>query len=596
MSIGSLNDNMIALDDYFKVAYSNFNAASINNIQSKLCEIIKQILPTNRQLAKNIRQLYLDAHVEQLPTYEFYGRNLLKPEAKAKLQQLAEEISFTISMEIPDFNISNGMIEQQQLENAIIKVKTTGNLADLEALLKQGLEVNMPIHTKGSTESCLSLLLDDYKREFDKEVIEALKLLLKHGAKINEQNFKNISSFIAKRNNLNDEVIELFILNGLDLNARGSDQLTIMEKIIKNPHHKDDLIRSLIFYGAIISAYRPLGHSFFSKPVDGLTDEYLKVVDEWNAIREDAAHQICHVPSGTKVEYDALSFDQKKAIAKRCEEIDRIRKDRRGEQLSLCNTEIDQNKKFEDLCLHNNFDEASKLLKEGNIDLNAPLVNEDPLAKESQSIPLIVYACRKGNIKLVEFLLKAGADPNNFYYSKSGQRLPPIIEAALIDHPDKKKIMKLLADAGADPNKPDIRGNAIILSEKAQESLKKTDFIETILHLIEFGLNPFIRNDVKDLCSIYSGSPDLKIKFLAFIGWNEQDVWNRIERSHFPPYIEIRNAVLKEIAIKYIADVPGISKMSMDLVNMIYQYNPVDTKNLTPAQRIELYNLCMKKI
>ena len=89
-------------------------------------------------------------------------------------------------------------------------------------------------------------------------------------------------------------------------------------------------------------------------------------------------------------------------------------------------------------------DEIAKLLIEAGADVNYRSISGDA------EVPVLSYAIRKGNVNMVKFLLRSGADPNCQRIFKNGG-FSSALMGSIFNYPNDE-IAKLLIGAGADVN------------------------------------------------------------------------------------------------------------------------------------------------
>ena len=89
-------------------------------------------------------------------------------------------------------------------------------------------------------------------------------------------------------------------------------------------------------------------------------------------------------------------------------------------------------------------DEIAKLLIEAGADVNYRSISGDA------EVPVLSHAIRKGNVNMVKFLLRSGADPNCQRIFKSGG-FSSALMGSIFNYPNDE-IAKLLIGAGADVN------------------------------------------------------------------------------------------------------------------------------------------------
>jgi len=139
------------------------------------------------------------------------------------------------------------------------------------------------------------------------------------------------------------------------------------------------------------------------------------------------------------------------------------------------------------------------------------------------------YACREGNIEIVEFLIKNGADVNikNRYST-----LYPLFEAlCLLNKRKTFLIIKLLIDNGADINSVDSFGNTLLHHAVEQENI---DLIELLIAL-GCNINRTLRYDKDTVLHYAYFQKNLNIiSKLIESGANQNifNIYNKIPKSY----------------------------------------------------------------
>lgn len=177
--------------------------------------------------------------------------------------------------------------------------------------------------------------------------------------------------------------------------------------------------------------------------------------------------------------------------------------------------------------------------------------------------------------------MKAGANANIFYHTKDAEKVwqPPLMMAFIHEVPNQEKVVELLIKAGADINLRDAGGTSIINPLPALENCVKAGF-DVKIHLWDvFSLSKY-DDEVRRATIFYGGGlrafhPELqKLRAEALVELNQ----------------DIRNKQGEEIM-----KVDAAKGLSEDLVKLIGKLHEKTLEELTPEERLDLFQRCQKK-
>ena len=121
----------------------------------------------------------------------------------------------------------------------------TNNVAKIEAAIKDGANVNGGSGDKARTPLMIACLNDD--------ALDVVKLLLKHGAKVNETDTHGDTALLlAAQRTTNVDIFKTLIDAGADVNARNKDQETPL-MVAAGGNFKSAVTDTLIKAGANIN-------------------------------------------------------------------------------------------------------------------------------------------------------------------------------------------------------------------------------------------------------------------------------------------------------------------------------------------------------
>jgi hypothetical protein len=222
----------------------------------------------------------------------------------------------------------------------------------------------------------------------------------------------------------------------------------------------------------------------------------------------------------------------------------------------------------------------------------------------------LVEACHKGDLKSVEWLLQAAADPNLCYtkapkklYSWS-ENLPPILTAAMNSIPNQGAIINSLIKAGGSVNGRDRNQKPWVfwcgLGHLPDPSA-------ALRILVEYGLDlnmtssdepprNFFDYPFGDNCKEY-------FKALIFYGFNIDKIsirptWKELQQAwvdDLSAAIKLRDEIFAEMVKEDLMKEEALKRMSADVVGVIESYMPISVSDLTPAQRLQLADRCYAK-
>jgi len=170
--------------------------------------------------------------------------------------------------------------------------------------------------------------------------------------------------------------------------------------------------------------------------------------------------------------------------------------------------------------INNNITELKKNFNKG--------IDIDISSGDYASTPLH-YACREGNIEVVNFLIKYGADVNK---ENKYSTIYPLFEVinSINNIENKFLIIKSLIDNGADINKTDAFGNTLLYYAVEQEDVKLVKF------LIQSGC---------DINKVTRGDGDSVLHY-AYFQKNREIILTLIDNGANEEHINIYNKTPKD--------------------------------------------------
>lgn len=460
-----LSRNFIDLD----FAIQNAKVENVTAIDSKIQEIIQQLDKIHPELSLHISQSYKKADIRNLTTIStaLEGEILSSP-IRDRLHLMGQEILSAVSKTLPELNLAKKIELQKELHRVFCEAFKTGETEQLEKILNEPVDLNAvtPFGFSGLTGILKLSAKTETKLKF-------IKLLLQRGALISEENKKQLMEFLFLECNisLDDELFDLLTARGFNIITDGGNALKLLGDQMKGVTRTNF---SLIFYGA--AKY----DDFFIETWEttellGIRQEVLNVLNK-------------SLPKEQQIDLSRITPSQSRLLASHCRHMYDFRTTWKKlvpagdlQESPKSELNLDAHIDFNNACLEGDLETAEKIIHETTIDINAPLVRiEDKIF-----VPLLSYACIEGHLKLVEWLLKNGAEVNTL------TTLPPILCAIAFPDPQQKAILELLLKAGADVNAKDAKGKSWIPRRGPFDFVKavkmSSDPVGAIKTLVECG-------------------------------------------------------------------------------------------------------------
>lgn len=395
--------------------------------------------------------------------------------------------------------------------------------------------INQP-NTKGQTILMLACINPNVS-------LSTINLLIKMGADINGKTNHNetILMLICKSNNPNPKIVHLLLDHGIDIdamdnhkrtaltiasiNANNTGNLGIMELLLDHGadiNHFDiynhtslmyaskyvnksshiDAVKLLIKKGANINAYKNIGMTALKVSVRYTnTTSNLKVIKLLvkNGADVNILANNCNYSILMRIlkNYNTSNFDTFIYLIKK------------GANIHYCNINGWNILMF--ACRYINLDSMKiiKLLLKKGIDINT---------QSKLGATCLSLAFEHGNLNIINYLLKKGADPRFIIINKKNALMLLCENFCGEKYDELKKIINILLDSGININAQDNAGNTPLMI-----LAKNNSDIELLKLLLDYGSNMFIVNG------------------LGF------DVWKYIKKKHV-------SKIVKHITVRQFAD------------------------------------------
>jgi hypothetical protein len=598
----------------------------------------KEIDKKMQQVIKEYNLLKPDSHeLEEIYKKADIAGELSKKiffEIRPMVEKFTTIFVNTISEHIPNLDIDERFKRMNRFARECMKpeVMKGTDFSTLDSILKEGpIDLNaIRINCFFRKSSLLNYIMDEKANE------SLIVYLFSKGHKLNKQEAEawgTAKYLVPDRNEgmsrCHPDILEQFLKEGFDINFKFFyDPWTAGKPLLFRAALKEDYLaaQTLVFYGADgkddESIFRKVDRDYFSTVVANafrLREEMLEKMQK-------------HLPLEERKQYKDLSISERIQLAKLCQKSARFRdcyesvlKGGSGaEQFGHIEPELKErvalHDKFAQACLGGNFEEAENLLSQ-DIDINANLIL-NPMASKyygGECYPLLNYACYMGDVKLVQFLLKHGADPN----IGGGYTLrwfPPLIELSYLPIKNKAEIRDLLLKAGGNPNEKfacnhwlhdaTVTWNFI----RADLGNMGTMVNDLILSGVDINLPDKIQKQtlsdyVLELLSGYNSDDDFEkrmklMELLIFYGAKigESNLKKINGNEKLKPLLkairihdEAQREFLKEgykARNEYLKGIEALKRLSGDLLNIIDGY--YGENELTPLELVEVANRCFK--
>lgn len=642
----------------------------LSELDGKIQNFIKHYGAINPHGAEHLMSEY-NANIKTLMG-DYSGKDIIQQGGLLKLlekqlKHLDTDIMMEIVTDIPDAKYDEMIQRQDRFAKAVgdWHIHDEGYVKRLEEILKDG-----PIDINACRDDLGRSVMESMFDNNGKNSNVILEFLLSHGAKILPQHAEKLIRYFELQlkyspDPLNEHLLELMIQQGFDLNPKGAEGETLLGLFMSTENRKMSSL--LVFFGAGDG----LDHKLFAQAGRDFLQQLTEAID----IRESVLEAM-QKPKNFSI--SQFTPEERAQFVKSCKEKQLFRdvyevrglvKSRdmsssthpktrkinelmtpvvfqRDENLEIpaeaavplvkhyqeimpdLENRINRHDQFIKACINGDLEAAGALLKEGDIDVNALTVQRQfpaDLLGISYDYPLLNHACLKGDLKLIDLLIKAGAKVNASHpWGTSAQDLvwlPAIIEAVLFAQEKRADVLDRLIKAGADINPQDRVGNLWTGSRMYRAfnpSVSEANAVEALHSFMNLGVDisvfePIFEKLLKGDWHWSAGGADSRqeksvidaakpkrqelVTAMIYYGVDvTKDYVSELVEDFMKDAIKIRNEALQEMWKEEIGQ--GILKFSMDVAGEVGKFEDPNeiVKNLKPKERLTLYQKCQEKV